>query len=106
MALAHRRRLARPSNEAGAIREEVGSEGHGAYWPPQSNEEYGAREAPLLQRNGDPVSDLLYTSNFALLGLHEAADATGDPRYASAAELGGRYMRSSADQRVMEGVYR
>jgi len=88
-------------NEAGAIREEVGSEGHGAYAPPQSNEEYGAREAPLLQRNGDPVSDLLYTSNFALLGLHEAADATGDPRYAGAEDRLARFLcriqtRSSA----------
>ena len=29
-------------------------------------------KAPLNQENTDPVSDFLYTSNFALLGLHEA----------------------------------
>jgi hypothetical protein len=48
-------------------------------WPaahdsaPQSNAAYGSGEAPLNQNNDDPVSDFLYTTNFALLGLHEAA---------------------------------
>ena len=42
-------------------------------------EDYGTFEAPLNQANDDPVSDFLYTSNFALLGLHEAAAALGDP---------------------------
>jgi hypothetical protein len=32
------------------------------------------------------VCDLLYTSNFALLGLHEAAAATGDTFYTHAAD--------------------
>lgn len=40
---------------------------------PQSNAEYGVAETSLLQRNGDPVADLLYTANFAAIGLHEAA---------------------------------
>ena len=40
---------------------------------PQSNAEYGVAETSLLQRNGDPVADLLYTANFAAVGLHEAA---------------------------------
>jgi hypothetical protein len=35
----------------------------------------------LIQKNGDPVADLLYTSNFALVGLHEAAAATGEVSY-------------------------
>jgi hypothetical protein len=43
-----------------------------------NNEDYGTFEAPLNQHNDDPVSDFLYTSNFALLGLHEAAAALGD----------------------------
>ena len=30
------------------------------------------------RNNDDPVSDFLYTSNFALLGLHEAAAALGN----------------------------
>lgn len=66
-------------DQCGAIREELGLPGRGDYPPPQSNEAYGTNEASLIARNGDPVSDLLYTTNFALLGLHEAAAATGDP---------------------------
>ncbi len=71
---------------SGAIREEIGELGHGQCRPPASNAAYGSGEAPLLQENGDPVCDLLYTSNFAFLGLHEAAAATGDPFYAKAEE--------------------
>lgn len=61
----------------GAVREELGLPGKGMFPPPASNEQYGGHEASLIQRNGDPVSDLLYTTNFAFLGLHEAA-ALGD----------------------------
>jgi hypothetical protein len=71
-------------DKSGAIREEVGSEGEGQYGPPKSNAEYGTSEAPLLQENGDPVADLLYTTNFAFIGLHEATAATRDPVYALA----------------------
>ncbi len=69
----------------GAIREELGAADKGTMPPPASNEEYGGGEASLIQRNGDPVSDQLYTTNFALLGLHEAA-AVGDSRSARAAD--------------------
>ncbi len=62
----------------GAIREELGLPGRGQYPPPSSNEAYGTNEASLIQQNGDAVSDLLYTTNFAFIGLHEAAAATGD----------------------------
>ncbi len=65
-------------SECGAIREELGLPGRGAYPPPQSNAAYGTSEASLIAENGDPVSDLLYTTNFAFLGLHEAAAVTGD----------------------------
>ncbi|MBE0535440.1 MAG: beta-N-acetylhexosaminidase [Phycisphaerae bacterium] len=70
--------------ESGAIREELGKPGMGAFPPPPSNESYGGHEASLIQKNGDPVSDLLYTTNFAFLALHEAAAATGDPYYRQA----------------------
>ena len=73
-------------DRSGAIIEEVGSEGLGAYGPPETNEAYGTSEAPLIQNNGDPLSDLLYTTNFAFVGLHEAAAATGDPRYRRSAD--------------------
>ncbi len=70
--------------ECGAIREELGPPGRGDYGPPAANAKYGTNEATLIQSNGDPLADLLYTTNFAFLGLHEAAAATGDPRYRQA----------------------
>ena len=48
---------------------------------PTSNEAYGTAETTLIQSNGDPNTDLLYTANFALVGLHEAAAATGESVY-------------------------
>lgn len=68
----------------GAIREELGLPGKGMFPPPGSNAAYGGAEASLIQRNGDPVADLLYTVNFALLGIHEAAVATGEKDYREA----------------------
>ncbi len=64
--------------ESGGIREELGAPGKSSISPPKSNEEYGTSETSLMQQNGDPVCDLLYTVNFAFLGLHEAATATHD----------------------------
>ena len=71
-------------DKCGAIREEIGEAGKGGFPPPASNEAYGTTEAPLIQSNGDAVSDLLYTVDFAFLGLHEAAAATGEQRYRDA----------------------
>lgn len=51
---------------------------------PSSNEAYGTAETTLIQNNGDPNADLLYTLNFALVGLHEAAAATDEPLYRDA----------------------
>ncbi len=68
-------------DSCGAIREELGNLKNGGYRPPQSNAEYGENEASLIQENGDPVADLLYTCNFSFLGLHEAYAATGDIQY-------------------------
>ncbi|MDQ1255763.1 MAG: hypothetical protein QG656_357, partial [Candidatus Hydrogenedentes bacterium] len=71
-------------DESGAIREQLGSEGMGSYGAVPSNEAYGTTEAPLIQSNGDPLCDLLYTTNFAFFGLHEAAAATGQAKYRDA----------------------
>lgn len=57
----------------GAVQEKLGAAGRGAYGPPASNEAYGTNEATLMQSPADPVCDLLYTTNYALVGLHEAA---------------------------------
>jgi hypothetical protein len=65
--------------ENGAIREELGPPGQGMFPQPPSNAAYGTGEAPLIQENGDPLADMLYTTNFAFLALREAAEATGDP---------------------------
>ena len=78
------RDLLAAQDSSGALREEIGSAGKGDYGPPKSNDAYGASEAPLIQENGDPLTDLLYTANFAFLGLHEAAAATHDANYRTA----------------------
>jgi hypothetical protein len=67
-------------DSSGAIRETIGDGGHGT----PSNASYGTEETSLIQTNGDPISDLLYTCNFAFIGLHEAAAATGDKLYSDA----------------------
>jgi hypothetical protein len=70
--------LLKHQGPSGAIHEWLGGTGGGHYQIPQSNEAYGTGETPLIQQNGDPASDQLYTTGFALLGLHEAVAATGD----------------------------
>ncbi len=67
-------------DESGAISEELGSIEKGVFPPSKSNADYGLHEASLIAKNGDPVSDLLYTTNFALVGLHEAWYTLKDPR--------------------------
>jgi len=97
-------------DESGAIREQLGKAGKGRYPAPPSNEAYGHGEASLIQENGDPVADMLYTSNFAFLGLHEAA-AAGDELAARAADkLAGFLcriqMRSDTDPSLDGGWFR
>lgn len=72
--------LLQSQQPSGALRERiVGIRDGGHYSVPVSNEAYGTTETPLQQSPDDPVTDQLYTTGFALLGLHEAAAATGDP---------------------------
>ncbi|MDI6828679.1 MAG: hypothetical protein QME62_09365 [Armatimonadota bacterium] len=66
-------------DKSGAIQELFGG-GPMGFNAPKSNEAYGTTETPLIQENGDPASDQLYTTGFALLGFHEAYAATGDKR--------------------------
>lgn len=72
--------------ECGAIREMMGDPEYGKYPAPRTNEEYGTTEASLIQRNGDPACDLVYTVNYTFAGLHEAFIATGDEYYKSASD--------------------
>lgn len=93
----------------GAIQEKVGSLENGSIPPPRSNADYGKREATIIQQNGDPAADFLYTCNFAFLGLHEAAMATGDAKYFKAsAQLADLFCRSqlrSAHHPYLDGVW-
>jgi hypothetical protein len=52
----------------------------------KANEKYGTLECALIQSNGEPVTDLLYATNFAFVGLHEVAAVTKDPEVIQAEE--------------------
>ncbi|SHN12867.1 hypothetical protein SAMN04488057_107122 [Cyclobacterium lianum] len=78
------RKLLENQQANGAIREELGGTDKGRYGRTKSNEAYGLHEAPLIFENGDPIADMLYTSNFAFFSLNEAVHATGDPKYQQA----------------------
>jgi hypothetical protein len=77
---------------SGSIHERLGRPHTGFYQAPQRNEEYGTGETPLVQQDGDPVSDQLYTTGFALLGLHEAVGATGDKQLKAAEDKLAEYL--------------
>ena len=72
--------------ECGGIREELGDDSSGMFGKPKSNAAYGLHEAPLIFDNGDPIVDMLYTTNFAFIGLNEAAKATGSPELKAAVD--------------------
>jgi hypothetical protein len=94
-------------DSSGALPEQLSSGAGGGSHPPKSNAAYGTTEATLLQQNGDPVSDLLYTMNFAFLGLHEAAAATGDRLYSDGedriAEFFSRIQMKSSNHPELDG---
>jgi (p)ppGpp synthase/HD superfamily hydrolase len=80
--------LLKSQQSSGALREHiVGIKDGGHYSVPVSNEAYGTTETPLQQSPDDPVTDQLYTTGFALLGLHEAAAATNDANLKSSSRL-------------------
>ncbi|OHB53704.1 MAG: hypothetical protein A2Y12_15140 [Planctomycetes bacterium GWF2_42_9] len=68
--------IAKAQHASGAVPQHVDK-------PYISNDQYGSGEAPIVYKTGDPATDLLYTMNFILSGLHEAASATGNPEYAA-----------------------
>jgi hypothetical protein len=84
--------LLRHQDACGALREEVGDSDRGSAPSALSNAAYGTGETLVIQRNGDPATDLLYCSNFAVLGLHEAAAATGDARLREAEDALARFL--------------
>ena len=67
----------------GALQDRVGEtgQGNGTYGSHPNNAAYGRHEAPVIQNNGDPCIDALYTSSFAMMSLNEsvaAMDAVGN----------------------------
>ncbi len=62
--------------ETGAIGEDLDStKGSGDCDAPESNAEYGTKEAPVIHNADDPATDLLYVSGFAHTALNEAVTA-------------------------------
>lgn len=59
---------------------------------PASNEAFGVGENSVFQQNGDPISDQLYGTGFALLHLGLAYQVTGEPRLKQAYERLGDYL--------------
>ena len=96
-------------SECGAIQEKMGDLKYGKYPSPRTNEEYGSTEAALIQENGDPACDLVYTVNYAFIGLHEASMATGEEYYIDAenklADFLCRIQARSEQQRYLDGCW-
>lgn len=92
-----------------AFREELSAPGWGGVTRVPNNADYGTFEAPLNQENNDSVSDFLYTVNFALLGLHEAAAATGNSTYARVEDKLVNYMvraqARSTEHPTLDGAF-
>lgn len=75
--------LLKYQDASGAIQEELGK-GKGMFKPLNTNNDYGSDEGSLIDKNGEKVSCMLYTCNFALFSLNEAAEATGNKNYKAA----------------------
>ncbi len=94
-------RLLENMDASGAIREELGDARDGKFGATKSNAQYGKHEAPLIAVNGDPVADMLYTTNFGFFALNEAAAATGDKKYKDAVnKLADFLVRIQVDSKV------
>ncbi|RPE09214.1 hypothetical protein EGT74_19620 [Chitinophaga lutea] len=70
-------------DESGAIMEELGK-GKGMFKELKTNNDYGSDEGSLIFRNGEKAACMIYTCNFAVFSLNEAAAATGDKKYQAA----------------------
>ncbi|GGG72850.1 hypothetical protein GCM10007415_00180 [Parapedobacter pyrenivorans] len=73
----------RYQDESGALQEEIGK-GKGHFRMLTKNEDYGTDESSLIFKNGEDIACMLYTCNFVVFGMNEAAKATGNERYAEA----------------------
>lgn len=94
--------MAYQDKTTGAIREAIGEEGQGvgSCGPFTKNSEYGTHESPVIQNNGDPCTDSLYTSNFAMMTLNEAYAAVASVGNTALAEKYQKYAKSVSDYHV------
>lgn len=66
-----------------------------------SNAGYGTGECSIVHETGDPATDVLYSINFAFIGMHEAAAATGNRAYAeSAKKMADFFIRSQTQSQT------
>lgn len=86
----------------GALRDVVGEagEGNGIYGPFTKNSDYGKHESPVIQNNGDPCSDSLYTSSFAMMTLNEAYASVSAAGKSELAVKYKQYAKSLSDYHV------
>lgn len=77
---------------SGALIEKIVGTGGGHYQVAQTNETFGTGESPLIQKNGDPVSDQLYGTAFALIALHEAVAVTHGAELKAAEDALAKYL--------------
>jgi len=84
--------IIKAQDSCGAIKESLGEGTGGRYGRTKSNASYGTAESTLNFSNTDKVADMLYTCNFAFLGLNEAVHATGNPEYKKALDKLGDFL--------------
>lgn len=96
-------------NKFHTLPELMGKRELGHYPSPACNADHGRGESALVQFNGDPACDLLYSVNYGFIGLHEAVMATGNPEYKAAldgmAEFFCRIQATSTDQSYIDGAW-
>ena len=89
-------------DECGAIAEAIGENGVGrpVYTQFSKNSDYGQHESPVIQNNGDPCSDSLYTTGFAVMALNEAYAAMQAAGYTEVANRYNGYATLLSDYHV------
>ncbi len=94
--------LAHTDRKTGALADAFGNpgEGHGLYGPFTENSQYGCHEAPVIQNNGDPCSDSLYTASFAMVTLLEAREAARATDCSALLDLCDEHLRLLSDYHV------
>lgn len=100
--------LLRDQDRSGGIPEVEAGGGIALFRVARTNEEYGTTEEPIIFATGDPASDQLYSTGFALLGLHEAAAVVDDHRLREGADRLADYLvriQTRSDRPELDGAW-